>query len=270
MHASGFVVAILATGACASHHGVGVAPQKWTFRPALHVGDWFRYHVVATIDATSVADGVPQRSHATLELDDRVEVVGASQVFETFENPLASGEGNWADAVKRIAPTLVTATVTTSFDANWQIASTAIAGSIDDDARTLIMNLTPVVSFRLLPKDAVAIGDTWLARWNEALRSERESAAGTVGASVHYALRGVAKCRTEQCATFVGDGRDDISEHDGVNGTSTFHGEQVVGVADVVPISKTVASKTVLNGNENGHAVQYTNTTTVRVQRIDR
>ncbi|HTR53637.1 MAG TPA: hypothetical protein VMJ10_23245 [Kofleriaceae bacterium] len=267
-------VAIVLAAACGSHppaeHATTQpAPDKLTLRPALTVGDRFHYHMVATIEATVTAGGTPQHSKATLELDDAVEVTGQSEVKEQLSNPTVNGDGEVADAMQRVAAVLPSAIVTTHFDANWQVASTSIDGTQDDAARTMLMNLTPVVSFRLAPKQPVAVGDTWQNQWGEALHSERGSAAGKVATSVRYTLRDVSACGARRCATIVGDGEDAIPAQDGASGSSHFHGEQRVDLASLVPISKSVESKTILHGEQQGQPFDYANDVTIRIERAD-
>ena len=267
---------VVASVACGSHRTAEPEPkattnEKVTLRPALHVGDKFHYHVEATLDATVTIAGSPQHSKGTVKLDDEVEVTGASQVKERLSNVTADGDGEIGDAMKRLAPILPTATVTTSFDANWQVASSSIDGTQDDEARTMIMNLTPIVSFRLAPKDPVAVGDTWQNQWGESLNSDKGKAAGKVATSVRYTLRGVGACGTRTCATIVGEGEDAIPAQDATSGgTSSFHGEQQVELSTLVPVGKTIESKTVMHGQQQGQAFEYTNTTSVRIERTDR
>ena len=52
----------------------------------------------------------------------------------------------------------------------------------------MIMNLTPIVSFRLLPRESVAIGEEWAAAWNESLRSDEGAPSGHVKTNVRYRL----------------------------------------------------------------------------------
>jgi hypothetical protein len=256
---------------CGSHPATTPEPppptnDKLTLRPVLHVGDKLVFHVEASIDASVNA----QHAKASLRLDDQVEIVSAAQVKETFSNVKADGDGEVADALKRVAVALPTAAVTTSFDPNWQVASSTIDGTQDDEARTMIMNLTPVVSFRMLPKDPVAIGDSWKNEWTEALRSEQGKGAGKVATNVRYALKAVAACGGRRCATITGDGEDTIPPQNGMTGTSTFHGEQQVDVADMVPVSKLIESKTSMHGEQQGQPFDVTNVVTVRVQRGDK
>lgn len=192
-----------------------------------------------------------------------------SEIKERFSHAQADGHGELADTMKRVVAILPGATVTTRFDPNWQVASSSIEGTEDDEARTMIMSLTPVVSFRLMPKDPVAVGDTWQNQWGEALRSEQGSAAGRVSTSVRYTLRGVAPCGARTCATIVGEGEDAIPAQEATTGGMS-HGEQQVEITSLVPVAKTIESKTMMHGEKQRQPFDYTNTATVRIEPVDR
>ena len=53
-------------------------------------------------------------------------------------------------------------------------------------------------------------------------------------------------------------------------GTSNFHGEQQVDIANLIPIAKTIESKTTVRGEQQGQPFEYTNTVTVRIERADK
>ena len=240
-------------------------------RAALHVGDKFRYRVEASIEATVTTSGGLRRSRGILEIYDDVEVWAPSEIRERLSNARADGAGELVDTMKRVVAILPSATVTTHFDPNWQVASSSIDGTDDDEARTMIMNLTPVVSFRLMPKEPVAVGDTWQNQWGEALRSEQGSAAGNVSTSVRYTLRGVAPCGARTCATIVGEGEDAIPAQEGTTGgTSSFHGEQQVEITNLVPVAKRIESRTMIRGEKLRQPLEYTNTATVWIEQVDR
>jgi len=154
----------------------------------------------------------------------------------------------------------------TRFDASWQIASSSIDGTDDDEARTLIMNLTPIVSFKMLPRRPVAVGDSWISQWSEPLRSERGRATGAVASTVRYQLDATAACGSRRCATIIGDGEDKIPASDGITGTSTFHGEQQVDLLDALPVEKTIESKTTMQ-DQGMQPVVHTNVARVHARR---
>lgn len=259
---------------CGSPHATSAgapasASDKLVLHPAIKPGDRFAYHVAMDVDSTVTAGATPQHAHATMTLADQVEVTGPAELRETFADATVSGEGEIGEALRRVATALPSATATTRFDANWQVVSTSIDGTQDDEVRTMIMNLAPVVSFRMLPRGPVAVGDSWTNQWNEALRSENGAGAGKVATSVRYTLREVTACGGRRCAAIVCDGEDAIPPQNGTTGTSAFHAEQQVDVADVVPVSKTIESRTVLHGEQQGQPFEYKNVVTVRVERRD-
>lgn len=259
---------------CGSPHAtsaepVASTPDKLVLHPAIKLGDAFVYHVAMDIESTVTADATPQHAHATMTLDDRVQATGPAELRETFANVAVAGEGEIGDALRRVATALPLASAMTRFDANWQVVSTSIEGTQDDEVRTMIMNMVPVVSFRMLPRGPVGVGESWTNQWNEALRSESGAGTGKVATSVRYTLREVTACGERRCAAIVCDGEDAIVPQNGTTGTSAFHAEQQVDVADVVPVSKTIESKTMLHGEQQGQPFDYKNVVTVRVERRD-
>lgn len=244
-------------------------PDKLVLHPAIKPGDSFGFHVTVDIDSTVTAGTTPQHAHATITLDDRADVTGASELRETFANVTASGEGQLGDALRRVATVLPSASATTRFDASWQVVSTSIDGAQDDEARTLIVNLAPVIAFRLLPKRPVSVGESWTNERNEALRSAHGVGTGNVATNVRYTLREFTTCAGRRCAAIVGNGKDTFLPQNGTTGTSTFHGEQQVDVTDAVPVSKTIETRTVLHGEQQGQPFEYKYIVTVRVERRD-
>ena len=258
---------------CGSHQATNpemlrATDDKLLLRPILHAGDEFTFHVEISIDAIVTENSTAKRARAGLKLDDQVKVVSASEVRDEFSNVTADGEGTIGNELKRVATLLSSAIVTTHFDANWQVTSTSIDGIQDDEARTTIMNLTPMVSFRSLPPNPVAVGDRWNNRSSGPLRSERGTATGSVVTNMRYTLRTVSACGTRRCATITSDGDESIPPQDGMTGTSSMHGEVKVDTMDVVPLAKSIESKTTLHGKRHGQPFTYTNTVTVRVQRV--
>ncbi len=259
---------------CGSPHATSAVPEastpdKLVLHPAIKLGDRFTYHIAMDIDSTVTAGEAPQRAHATMALDDRVQATGPAELHETFADATVSGDGDIGDALRRVATALPSASATTRFDANWQVVSTSIDGTQDDEVRTMIMNMVPIVSFRMVPRGPIAVGDSWTNQWDEALRSENGAGTGKVATSVHYTLRDVTACGERRCAAVVCDGEDAIPPQNGTTGTSTFHAEQKVDVTDVVPVSKTIESTTVLHGDQQGQPFEYKNVVTVRVERRD-
>lgn len=239
--------------------------EKLALLPKLDVGARFVFHV----DLVVGVDSSGRHDRGEMLLDDTVEVVSSSRVRERFSNVKASGEGAIGETLERIAPLLSSSSVTTHFDEHWQQDITKIDGTSDDEARTMIMNLTPVVSFRILPSGPVAISGEWAAGWNASLRSEQGAASGRVKTNVRYRLDSVATCGTHRCATIVARGSDVIPPQGETSGTSDFDARIVIDVADVVPISKTIDSRTHLHGEQDGQPLDYTNTIHVDVRRSE-
>ena len=264
-------LALTALLACGSHQNPEMRPatdDKLSLRPRLHPGQKFTFQVEISIDVVVTEKSTPRRARAALRLEDQVKVVSAFEVREEFSNVTADGEGPIGDALKRVVTLLPSAIVTTHFDANWQITATSIDGIQDDEARTTIMNLTPMVSFKSLPINPVGVGDHWSNRESGPLRSEQGSATGRVITNMRYALRAVSACGTQRCATISSNGDETIPPQDGMTGTSSMRGEVEVDITDVVPMAKSIESKTTLHGERHGQPFTYTNTVTVRVQRV--
>lgn len=165
-------------------------------------------------------------------------------------------------------PALSHASVTTRFDAHWHIIGSTIEGTNDDEARTVAMNLTPIVSFRMLPSHSVSVGDSWKNEWKEALRSEGATAAGKVDTNVLYTLHDVSACGVLRCATVVGDGTDTIPSQTGMTGTSVFHGEERIDLVDFLPVSKVIESTTITRGSHDGQAFEEMNSVMVHIRRM--
>lgn len=210
---------------------------------------------------------MPQHAHGTITLEDLVEMTAAAELRETFTNATVHGDDELGDALRHIATELPAAVARTRFDASWQVASTTVEGTQDGETRTMIMNLTPVVSFRLLPTNPVAIGDSWTNHWNEPMQRKDRFGTGNVATQVRYTLREVIPCGARRCAVIVGEGEDTIPPQSGTTGTSRFHGEQQVDVTDVVPVSKTIETTTVFRGEHQGQQFEYKNVVTIRIER---
>ena len=100
--------------------------------------------------------------------------------------------------------------------------------------------------FLWLPKGPVAVSESWTPQWDEALRREHGSGAGNVTTQVRYMLRRIAACGARRCAAITADGEDIIPLQNETRGTSSFHGELQIDIANAIPGAKLIESKTVL------------------------